>query len=240
MELVVKHHNAPSCTSRRNFLRTFAASGAIVPAAALIAQNAQKAGRATTGRIDVHHQYVFVKDGNYGAGPSARSPEMSLEQMDKHGIATAILSTAGYGDQVYDGSEKARTLARKSNEYAAKLVDSHPNRFGFRAILPIPDRAGAMRQMEFAFDKLNTDGVGILSNVGDNKWPGDPAYLPVFQELNRRKAVVFIHPFVPKCCRKLVSGVQDYVVEFDFDTTRAVTSLLYNGVLSSARISVLS
>ena len=73
--------------------------------------------------------------------------------------------------------------------------------------------------------------MGILSNIGD-KWPGDPSYFPVFQELNRRKAVVFIHPFVPKCCRKLVSGVQDYVVEFDFDTTRAVTSLLYNGVLS--------
>jgi len=219
--------------SRRDLLKAVAAAGAgaILPAAGLIAQ-AQKGARGNPGRIDVHHQYSFVADGSYGTGPTAHQPEMSLEQMDKHGIATAILSTAGYGDEVYNGSEKARTLARKSNEYAAKLVDLHPKRFGFMAILPIPDREGAMREIEFAFDKLNADGVGILSNVGDNKWPGDPAYLPVFQELNRRKAVVFIHPFVPKCCRKLVSGVQDYVVEFDFDTTRAVTSLLYNGVLS--------
>jgi predicted TIM-barrel fold metal-dependent hydrolase len=228
----MKNDNAPSCVSRRHILKTVAAgAGAMLPAAALVAQNAQKASGRNPGRIDVHHQYIFVKDGNYGTGPSARSPEMSLEQMDKHGIATAILSTAGYGDEVYDGTEKARTLARRSNEYAAKLVDLHPKRFGFMAILPIPDIDASMREMEFAFDKLNADGIGILSNVGD-KWPGDPAYFPVFQEINRRKAVVFIHPFVPKCCRKLVAGVQDYVVEFDFDTTRAVTSLLYNGVLS--------
>jgi predicted TIM-barrel fold metal-dependent hydrolase len=77
---------------------------------------------------------------------------------------------------------------------------------------------------------LKADGVALFSNTG-NKWPGDPAFFPVFEELNRRKAVVFIHPSVPNCCRNLVSGVGDTVLEFDFDTTRAVTSLLYNGVL---------
>ncbi len=220
--------------SRRDLLRTVGAAGvgAMIPGAALIGQNAKKKGEAgNPRRIDVHHQYNFVRDGNYATARSTQGPLESLEQMDKHGIATAILSTAGYGDEVYDGSEKARTLTRKSNDYAAKLVDSHPGRFGFMAVLPIPDIDGSMREIEYAFDKLKADGVGILSSVGD-KWPGDPAYFPVFQELNRRKAVVFIHPFVPKCCRKLVNGVNDYVVEFDFDTTRAVTSLLYNGVLS--------
>jgi 6-methylsalicylate decarboxylase len=228
----MKKENTPSHdysgASRRGLLKTFAAAGAVLPAADLVAQST---GAGNPGRIDVHHQYLFMKDGNYAAPAAVKSPQMSLEQMDKHGIATAILSTAGYGDEVYDGSEKANMLARKSNEYAAKLVDSHPKRFGFMAVIPIPNQEAALREIEFAFDKLNADGVGILSNIGD-KWPGDPSYFPVFEELNRRKAVVFIHPYVPKACRKLVNGVQDYVVEFDFDTTRAVVSLLYNGVLS--------
>jgi predicted TIM-barrel fold metal-dependent hydrolase len=57
--------------------------------------------------------------------------------------------------------------------------------------------------------------------------------LPIFQEFNRRKAVVLVHPFVNQCCRQLVTGIGDSVVEYDFDTTRAITSLLYNGVLSN-------
>lgn len=218
-----------SKTSRRELLQAFAAAGsaALLAGARLNAQNKQNNPR----RIDVHHQYVFSKTGNYPTPLNGWTPEKSLEQMDKFGIQTAILSTAGYGDEVYDGSEKGNTLARKSNDYAAKLADEHPKRFGFMAILPFGDVDASMKEIEYAFDKLKCDGVGILSNIYD-KWPGDPVYFPIFQELNRRKAVMFIHPFVPKCCRALVKGVQDYVVEFDFDTTRAVTSLLYNGTLS--------
>ncbi len=218
-------------SSRRELLQGVAAAGAgaLVAGENLSAQNTETYGKR---KIDVHHQYSFSKTGTYPIPPSGWTPEKSLEQMDKFGIQTAILSTAGYGDEVYDGSEKGTTLARKSNDYAAKLADEHPKRFGFMAILPFGNRDAAMKEIEYAFDKLKCDGVGILSNIGDNKWPGDPDYLPIFQELNRRKAVVFIHPFVPKCCRSLVKGVQDYVVEYDIDTTRAVTSLLYNGTLS--------
>jgi 6-methylsalicylate decarboxylase len=220
-------------TSRRDVLKTLGAvgAGAMFSLGGLAAQNANRGGSKGPGRIDVHHQYSFSMDGTYPNTKASWRPEASLEQMDKHNIATAILSTAGYGDVVYDGSEKARTLARKSNEYAAKLVDEHPKRFGMMAILPIPDIDASMKELEYAVGTLKADGVGILSNIYD-KWPGDPKYFPVFQEINRRKLPVFIHPFVPRCCRNLVSGVQDYVVEFDFDTTRAVTSLLFNGVLS--------
>jgi predicted TIM-barrel fold metal-dependent hydrolase len=154
--------------------------------------------------------------------------------MDKFGTETAILSITGlpptYADLFYDGSERARSLVRKVNEYGAKVVSDHPGRFGFFAGLPLPVTESSLREIEYAFDTLKADGVALFSNTGD-KWPGDPAFFPVFEELNRRKAVVFIHPSVPNCCRNLVSGVGDTVVEFDFDTTRAVTSLLYNGVL---------
>jgi predicted TIM-barrel fold metal-dependent hydrolase len=225
------NHNWPenSKTSRRELLQAFAAAGAgaLLAGEAVHAQNPVSNPR----RIDVHHQYVFSKTGAYPTNPNGWTPEKSLEQMDKFGIQTTILSTAGYGDDVYDGSEKGATLARKSNDYAAKLADEHPKRFGFMAILPFGNVDASMKEIEYAFDKLKCDGVGFLSNIYD-KWPGDPVYFPIFQELNRRKAVTFIHPFVPKCCRNLVKGVQDYVVEFDFDTTRAVTSMLYNGTLS--------
>ena len=88
-----------------------------------------------------------------------------------------------------------------------------------------------MKELEYAFGTLKADGVGLMSSIGD-KWPGDPVFKPVWQELNRRKVVAFMHPLVPKCCRDLIpSG--EASVERDFDTTRAVTNLLYSGTLSA-------
>jgi predicted TIM-barrel fold metal-dependent hydrolase len=97
-------------------------------------------------------------------------------------------------------------------------------------VIPYPDADGSLKEIEYAYDILKADGVGILSSIGD-KWPGDPAFLPAFRELNRRKAVAFIHPFVPKCCRDLIPA-GEASVERDFDTTRAVTNLLYSGTLA--------
>jgi predicted TIM-barrel fold metal-dependent hydrolase len=199
------------------------------PAAGLIAQTARSSNGNGAGRIDVHHhmQTRFVP----GGADAGWTPEKSLDQMDQHGIDMALLSHPGNGDQVYDGTEKGRALARRINEYGAKLVSEHPKRFGLMAALPMRDVDGTLIEIAYALDTLKADGFGILSNTGE-KWPGDPSYLPIFEELNRRKAVVFIHPFVNKCCRQLVAGVNDAVIEYDFDTTRAITSLLFNGVLS--------
>ncbi len=151
--------------------------------------------------------------------------------MDKYGIATAMLSGVQYGDEIYDGTEKGAATARMYNEFAARVVSDHPGKFGFLAVLPYNHNDASLKEIEYAFGTLKADGVGILSNTG-TKWPGDPSYVPIYEELNRRKSAIFIHPFVGKCCRNLVAGVGDAVIEFDIDTTRAVTSLLYNGVLS--------
>jgi predicted TIM-barrel fold metal-dependent hydrolase len=96
----------------------------------------------------------------------------------------------------------------------------------------MPDIDGTLHEIEYAFDTLHADGVGIFSSVRDN-YPGDPVFAPIWRELNRRKAIVFIHPTFPSCCGNVVPGVGAQMVEFDFDTTRAVVSLLVNGVLSS-------
>jgi predicted TIM-barrel fold metal-dependent hydrolase len=207
---------------RRDVLKTFAAAGA---AALLGAQGTRAQGKP--GAIDVHQHYQAPFA---GADSTRWSVAHVLELMDQNDIATVIVSGGSYGDQVYTGTEAGRTMARKLNDFAAKIVSDHPKRFGFFAVIPFPDADGSMKEIEYSFDTLKADGFGLLSSIGD-KWPGDPAFLPPFQELNRRKAVGFLHPFTPACCRKLIpSG--EASVERDFDTTRAVTNLLYSGTLS--------
>jgi predicted TIM-barrel fold metal-dependent hydrolase len=223
--------------SRRRFLQllAMAGAGALLPAEALLPQ----APRRLTGRIDVHHHLVppfYVKEMEAAIAATGRplpawSPEISLEAMDKNGIATAMLSPHNrlVGDSLSDRSEKARTLARRHNEYAARVAADHPQRFGVFAAVPLPDPDGALGEIAYAYDALKVDGVGMWTSYRD-KWPGDPAFAAAFDELNRRKAVVYFHPSAPTCCRALVPGVGPQVEEYDFDTARCVTSLLVNGV----------
>jgi predicted TIM-barrel fold metal-dependent hydrolase len=192
-------------------------------------------------RIDVHHHvlpptYKTRARAQLAAGTSASddlsflfdwTPEAALAEMDKHGIATAIgsISTPGvwFGDQA-----SGRSLARECNEYMAEMGRKHPGRFGFFAAVPLPDEEGSLSEIAYALDTLKADGVGILTSYGD-KWPGDPAFARIFDELNRRKAVVFVHPTAPSCCVGLIPGVHMAITEFVFDTTRAITSFLVNG-----------
>jgi predicted TIM-barrel fold metal-dependent hydrolase len=126
------------------------------------------------------------------------------------------------------------SLARKCNEYSAQLVSDYPGRFGFFAALPLPDMEGSLREITYALDTLKADGIGLMTNYGD-KWPGDPAFAPAFEELNRRKTVVYFHPTAPNCCKNLVPHVPTAFTELPNDTTRAVTSLLYSGSLARFR-----
>jgi predicted TIM-barrel fold metal-dependent hydrolase len=158
------------------------------------------------------------------------SPEKSLDDMEKNGVSTAMLSLAVSG-VTFDAGESGRSLARKSNDFGAQLVAGHPAKFGLLAALPLPDPQGSLSEIEYAFDMLHADGIALLSSYGD-KWLGDPLYSPVFEELNRRKAVVFVHPSAPQCCSNLVPHVPVVTTEFLFDTTRTINSLLVNGTFS--------
>jgi len=209
--------------SRRDALKAAAGFSALAAV--------QKAyGQANPRRIDVHHHYALPATGNEkkkGAG-QAWSPALALEQMDKHGIETTLFSRPGGEGE--EGGEKARAFVRRCNEYIAKVVSDNPKRFGFFAVIPYSDTEGAMKELEYAYGTLKADGVGLMSSIGD-KWPGDPAFDEVFKELNRRKAILFQHPFTSACCRTLIPGGEGSV-ERDFDSTRAVTNLLYSGTLS--------
>jgi predicted TIM-barrel fold metal-dependent hydrolase len=110
-------------------------------------------------------------------------------------------------------------------------MSDHPKRFGLFSAIPLPDLDGSLKEIEYGLDTLKADGIGIYTNDNHSRWPGDPYFNPIWQELNRRKSIVYIHPLAPPCCRELNDGVPTAMNEFDFDTTRAATSLLAGGVL---------
>jgi 6-methylsalicylate decarboxylase len=195
-------------------------------------------------RFDVHHhivppgyvpgvgeQRVYRQSG--GRIPplvGAWTPQKSIDAMDESGVATSITSVSAPGTWFGD-VEQGRRLSRLCNEYAARLARDYPGRFGTFAALPLPDVEGSLREIAYAFDELKADGIVLMTSY-DKRWPGEQEFAPVFEELNRRKAVVFFHPTTPDCCSGLISDVPDASIEFMFDTVRAVMSLLYSGTLS--------
>jgi predicted TIM-barrel fold metal-dependent hydrolase len=213
---------------RREFLGTLAAC------AAWGQTSAQSKRGANSRLIDVHHHLLpdfWKKAANI---PNAWSLEGSLAAMDQNGVSTSILSYTAPAVSMPDVAA-ARSLARQSNEYAAKLGQNYPGRFGLFATIPLPDTDGSLREIEYALDTLKADGVGLMTNYND-KWPGDPAFARVFEELNRRKAVVYFHPAGASCCASgLIPGVRPQLIEFPHDSTRAAVSLLVTGSLAKFR-----
>lgn len=194
-------------------------------------------------RIDVHH-HILPPDyvatvGDDRIGPlilAGRTPEwtpaMSVEAMDRNGIATAITSISAPGLWFGDTAESVR-LARICNDYAASIRSDHPGRFGVFACLPLPDVDASLAEIAYALDTLKADGIGLLTSYGD-RYPGDAAFQPVFDELNRRRAVVYFHPTNAPCSQCL-PGIPAATLDFPFDTTRAVVSLLYSGAFARCR-----
>jgi predicted TIM-barrel fold metal-dependent hydrolase len=221
---------------RRTFLAGVAAAGALfgtAPPGAAVA-----AAASPLRRIDMHHhflprQYMLDEAKRFGEehGNSAESqwtPEAAIDACDRAGVdfAIASISTPGvwYGDVAL-----GRKLARQWNEAAAQVVRDHPARFGFFAPVPLPDADGSLAEIDYAYGTLHADGINLLSNFG-GKWLGDPSFTPVMEELNRRKALVYVHPtFAPCCTTNMVPGLIAPTMEFPFDTARTIISLITSG-----------
>ena len=150
--------------------------------------------------------------------------------MDRAGVAGSITSITHPG-LWYGDIEETRRLARECNDYAAKLATDYPGRFGIFASIPLPDIEGSLREIEYAFDTLKADGIGVMTSFGD-KWLGDKTFDPVMRELDRRNAVLYTHPTVANCCRNLLPDVHYSVVELATDTTRAIANLVFTGTAS--------
>jgi predicted TIM-barrel fold metal-dependent hydrolase len=195
--------------------------------------------------IDVHahilpQQYLdamtaagLADDAGRPVGDGFPFPEWSLEDtlrvMDRHAIRASVLSITAPGVQFEQGT-KARTLARGLNEAMARIVRDHPARFAALAVLPLSDIEASLTEMRHALDRLGFDGIGLYSNV-DCVYLGDARFTPLFEELNRRKAVVFIHPAQPPGFDHISLGLPAPILEYPFDSTRMLASLLYSGAL---------
>jgi predicted TIM-barrel fold metal-dependent hydrolase len=219
--------------SRRDVLAGIAAVGAtsVLPGFGFAAQTGTAAAPRPF-RIDTHHHFSVPKliaqstaKGITQTGLQDWTPQKSIDQMDKGSVATSILSISDPGVWFGDNAA-ARALARDCNDYAAKVIRDYPGRFGLFATLPLPDVDGSLLELEYAMDTLKAVGACVLSSYG-GKYLGNPAFAPLMDELNRRKAVVFCHPFCAACgTQSVLSDGQNRGIEFVFDTTRTIVSLL--------------
>jgi len=218
--------------SRRTFLAGLAALGA-----GTVLPGCQTAGGGSASgkpyRIDVHHH---IAPPAYSSalkammrGHAKWSPQASIEDMDKSGIATAITSLINPGMQAWPGDvAMSRKIAREANEYAAKLARDYPGRFGSFASIPFPDVEGSLREIEYSLDTLKADGIYLWTSYG-GKLLGDPEFFPILEEFNRRKVVVYTHPATPACCAKIMPYISINAIEGPVDTTRTMISLIFQG-----------
>ena len=180
-------------------------------------------------RIDVHHHVVPPQYADPAMPIKLPDTQVQLQSMDSWQIQTAITSLTPR--VVLKNLHRLREVARTCNEFQARMILEHPSRFGSFALLPLPDVDGALEEITYALDILHLDGVGLFSSVND-RYLGDALFDPVFDELNRRQAVVFIHPTHCEAPEHTELHAPPFVVEYVFDTTRAVVNLIFTGTLT--------
>lgn len=203
---------------------------------------AETKGGCACGRIDVHQHFLpevygqaLAKAGlrtvDGGMPVPAWSAEAAIAMMDRQQIETAMISLSSPSTHFLAPGQRAG-LARQVNEAGAALVAAHPGRFGYFATLPMPDVAASLAEMTHAFEVLGGDGVILESNI-DGTYLGAPDFAPIFAELNRRGATLFLHPTSPACFEAVGLGRPAPLLEFPLDTTRTLVDLLYARTLQT-------
>lgn len=206
--------------NRRNVLTGLASAG--------VAWSLRAHAAESNRIVDVHaHYFPPVLKALGSPGPmNAWSLQRHLEEMDAAGVTRSLFSLTTPG--VVQTGDAGRKLMRESNEWAAKTAVDQRGKLGVFTYVQLEDTEGALKEIEYGFDVLEAQGVGLFTSYG-NRWLGDPQFDPVFAELERRKAIVYVHPTGPACCSRLIPGVVDTVVEYGTDTTRAIASYVYRG-----------
>lgn len=212
---------ATHSAGRRQFM-----SGAAALAAGLAMPQLALSAGARPRVIDVHHHFEPSLKNVDG---TTWSIQMALDQMDHNGVDTAI---AYAGPLVDTDIQAGRKRAREINEWSTRHCLDHPGRFGLFASLPMNDVEGSLIELAYALDVLKADGIG-LSTQYQSAWLGDPKFEPIFQELNRRKAVVYVHPSQAPCCTPStlsyeVDRISAPWIEFPTNTARTIVSLWGN------------
>lgn len=191
-------------------------------------------------RIDVHYHHIppfWLDDPDVRRTMAPQTVERAetwksaaaLEEMDKNLVRTAVTSISNPGIWFGD-ARRSRDLARASNDYATDLATNHPGRFASLAALPLPDIEGSLAEIEYAYDTVGAVGIGLFTSY-DDKWVADEAFAPVFEELNRRRAVVYVHPTAPAEVPPYLPQVPKALLEYPADTTRAIWQWILTGAV---------
>jgi predicted TIM-barrel fold metal-dependent hydrolase len=180
--------------------------------------------------IDVHSHPILPYGQAAPVGPGQKLPDWSVESaisyMDEHDISACVLSDPDSANHA-TGLE-ARDIARRVNETLADIVSRHPGRFGAVATLPGRDADAAVTEIAYALDILKMDGVSTSTSISD-VYLGEPQFDPWFEELNRRRVTLFVHPTFTKATQRLLIGLNPSVLEFMFDTTRMIANMVATG-----------
>jgi predicted TIM-barrel fold metal-dependent hydrolase len=176
--------------------------------------------------VHAHFQPPAIRSLNLPGPMNAWDLQKQIGDMDVAGVTRAMLSVTTPG--VPATGELGRRIARESNEYAAQLAADHGRRFGFFTCVPMDDMDAALKEVAHAFDVLKAQGVGLFTSYS-GRWLGDAQFDPLFAELERRRAIVYVHPTSAACCSRLIPEVADTLIEYGTDTTRAIASYVYRG-----------
>lgn len=230
--------DSPRTLSRRQWLGGLSATAAAVVFSTDVHGSQQSAARPLAARriLDLHHHFGSPRWIKRMAESQRQgwqafqeyTPARAIETMDEGGTQTAFISCTEpgvwFGDDFDRERQDAIALSRDMNEYGARMVSDYKGRFGLFAVLPLPDIDASLREIEYAFDTLKADGVGLLTSYG-NMWLGDVRLQPVFDELNRRGALVYTHPTDAPCCHNLANA-SPATLEWFTDTARSIMSLI--------------
>jgi len=215
-----------SADSRWTRRQALGALGAAV--AAPLWRSARAASGPGRNILDVHSHFQppAIRALNLPGPMNAWDLQKQLDDMEAAGVTRAVLSITTPG--VPATGEAGRRIARASNEYAAQLGADHGRRFGFFTCVPMDDMDAALAEVTHGFDVLKAQGVGLFTSYA-GRWLGDPQFDPLFAELERRRAIVFVHPTSPVCCTRLMAEIPDTIIEYGTDTTRAIASYVFRG-----------
>ena len=197
----------------------------------------------TINKIDVHHhifpaEYVnALKEAGVEKTLGVVFPkwtvDTSFKNMKENGVKIAMQTISSPGvyfkGQTFPEGFSER-LARLTNEIIAENMHKYPDRFGGFATIPMLNQQAAIEELKYALDVLKLNGVCLLTNY-NGKYLGHPDYELFFKELNKRNAVLYIHPTDPGDDYDFDLGIPNALIEVTFDTTRAVTNMMYNGIL---------
>ncbi|MFL6798740.1 MAG: amidohydrolase family protein [Xanthobacteraceae bacterium] len=189
-------------------------------------------------RIDVHFHLIppFYSEAVYaaGRGPAvgkypAWTPELALEVMDRFEIEVALTSLAQPGVG-FAAPAVGAAMAQRVNDYASELCARWPKRFGAFATVPMGSIDLAVSEAARCLETLQHDGVSLFASY-EERFLGDPFFDPLMEMLNQRSAIVFVHPGLHPSSRNLALPWPAFMMEYLFDTTRAVVNLIFSGAI---------